>query len=233
MKNTGILYMDIAESIKKAIQHNHYPVGELLPTETEFEEMYKVSKITIRKAVELLANQGFVEKKSGKGTTVISNRLFNKVSKGESFSTILEKKGRTITKEITDITCVSLREVDELFEWFGPKATCVSRMYRLDDEPYILFEHYLPGDMYSEIATKINEVSLYQLLANHGYQINHFNDQFSVVELDESEQRRLKTSKIHGLKRVRRSFDAENRIIEISFAKYQTDKYPYEIEFEV
>ena len=65
------LYYSIMEIIKDSIINGIYPVGSLLPTETEFENQFNVSKITIRKAIELLEMDGYVSKKSGKGTTVI------------------------------------------------------------------------------------------------------------------------------------------------------------------
>lgn len=233
MKNKSVLYIEIAETIKKDIQNSIYPVGTLLPTESDFEKLFDVSKITVRKAVEQLANQGFVEKKSGKGTTVISNRLFNKVSKGEAFSTILEKKGMAITKEIASIEQSVLTKESTYYQYFGDKCTHVVRLYRLDGEPYIIFNHFLPSDVYDDIQNKINKVSLYQLLANKGYQIDRFNDQFSICNLNNEEKKLLETSQTHVLKRTRHSFDERDQVIEVSVAQYDTDKTPYEIEFEI
>ena len=70
MKAKGPLYIEVAESIKSAILNGVYPVGTQIPTENELEQTFNVSKITVRKAIEILSNEGYVEKKSGKGTTV-------------------------------------------------------------------------------------------------------------------------------------------------------------------
>ena len=40
----------------------------LLPTENELSEQYHVSRVTVRKAFAALDSQGYLEKKSGKGT---------------------------------------------------------------------------------------------------------------------------------------------------------------------
>ncbi len=63
------------------------------------EATFNVSKITVRKAIELLAADEYVEKRSGRGTTVLSNRPYNKLSKGTTFSQLLEKTGKEYTKK--------------------------------------------------------------------------------------------------------------------------------------
>lgn len=233
MKRKSVLYLDIADTIKNDIQNNVYPVGTMLPTETDFEALFGVSKITVRKAIEVLANQGYVEKKSGKGTTVISNRLFNKLSKGDSFSTILEKKGQNITKEIVSIEKIEIHENHPYYHYFGSEVTKIFRLYKLDGEPYIIFNHFLSGSIYEEINENLDVASLYHLLSKQGFTINHFKDQFSISILGAEEQRILKTDETHLLKRVRRSYNEEEKVIEVSVALYDTEKYPYEIQFEV
>ena len=78
MKRKHILYRDVADKLKEDIMSGRYPIGSFLPTETELEATFNVSKITVRKAIELLAADEYVEKRSGRGTTVLSNRPYNK-----------------------------------------------------------------------------------------------------------------------------------------------------------
>ena len=110
MKRKHILYRDVADKIKEDIMSGHYPVGSFLPTETELEAAFNVSKITVRKAIELLAADEYVEKRSGRGTTVLSNRPYNKLSKGTTFSQLLEKTGKEYTKKNLDFNLVELAE---------------------------------------------------------------------------------------------------------------------------
>lgn len=233
MKRKSVLYMEISESIKNDIQNNVYLVGEMLPTETEFEEMFKVSKITIRKAIEVLSLQGYVEKKSGKGTTVLSNRLFNKLSKGDSFSTVLEKKGFKIAKRLVEIEKLAIDQEHKYYEYFGETVTKITRMYDIDEQPYIIFNHYLPGSVYQQTKEKLATTSMYRILADENFLVDHFQDQFSVTVLGAAEKNVLKTTESHGMKRVRRGFNRDNQVIEVSVSVYNTNLYPYEIEFEI
>ena len=85
MRRKSVLYLEVADQIKEDILSGKYPVGTFLPTETELEELFNVSKITIRRAIEMLATEEFVEKKC-RGTTVLSNRPYNKLSKAGTFT---------------------------------------------------------------------------------------------------------------------------------------------------
>ena len=70
------LYMTVLEILKERIITGEYGLHTFMPTENELEKEFDVSKITIRKAIGMLENEGFVSKKSGSGTKVISNGLY-------------------------------------------------------------------------------------------------------------------------------------------------------------
>ncbi|MER2226739.1 MAG: GntR family transcriptional regulator [Carnobacterium sp.] len=234
MKRKKLLYADIADDIRKNILNGIYAVGEQIPTENELEEKYNVSKITIRKAIEILAVDGYVEKKSGKGTTVISDRLFNKLSKAASFSSIIEMNGHKLRKEIIAIEEVqTINEDDDIQKTFKDKAYKLTRIYYLDEEPYIYFEHFLPVLGTIETLKQIESVSLYKWLAEFDKNVGRFQDSFEVVRIEESVKEKLNITHTHLLKRVRKTFSTTNEIIEISHAIYDTSKYPYIIDYEV
>ena len=68
------LYHRIENDLKNKIFSGQYKTGDMLPSERELIEIYKVSRLTAREAVSRLANQGLVEKVQGKGTYVSTPR---------------------------------------------------------------------------------------------------------------------------------------------------------------
>ena len=64
------LYQQLVDSIKEQIQSGKIKEGDKLMTEQELSEVYNVSRITVRKAMELLSDEGIVVKKQGIGTFV-------------------------------------------------------------------------------------------------------------------------------------------------------------------
>lgn len=63
-------YRMIHEQLREQIRLGVYPGGSYLPSERALGEKYSVDRITVRKALELLVEEGMVEKKPGIGTQV-------------------------------------------------------------------------------------------------------------------------------------------------------------------
>ena len=64
------LYMQLAEQIEREIASGKYGPHERLPTEKQFVDALGVSRITVRQALNHLAEGGLIVKKQGKGTFV-------------------------------------------------------------------------------------------------------------------------------------------------------------------
>ena len=63
-----LLYRQIAASLRQRIDTGVLPPGSRLPNEEALRQHYGTSRITIRNAIQLLADDGLVEKHHGKGT---------------------------------------------------------------------------------------------------------------------------------------------------------------------
>ncbi|MBL1229592.1 GntR family transcriptional regulator [Enterococcus sp. BWB1-3] len=232
MKRKSVLYLEVAEQIKADILNGKYPVGSLLPTESELEELFEVSKITIRRAIEMLADEELVEKKSGKGTTVLSNRPYNKLSKAGTFTEYLHDSGLDIIKKNFDLELVTLSEDMEAYKGLGNSAVKFSRLYLLDSQPYIYFEYLLPRALSDVTVEQFETESLYRILDQHHIEIYRFEDSFEIIPLTPKLQKILNTAESSGLKRIRRSFGKNDQIVEFSEAVYNTAMHPYVIEYE-
>lgn len=68
---TGVkLYTQVLEQVKSMIAQGVYQKGDLLPSEKELIEMMGVSRITVRKALQILGEAGVIETRKGKGSFV-------------------------------------------------------------------------------------------------------------------------------------------------------------------
>src|SRR5437868_13595121 len=65
-------YLDIAAELQKAIRSGKYPVGDLLPTETELMARYAASRQTVREALRIITEQGLIVRRAGLGSVVIA-----------------------------------------------------------------------------------------------------------------------------------------------------------------
>jgi len=63
-------YQLIVDDLKSNILSGTYQVGEQIPTELTLQDMYQVSRQTVRKAILELSNEGFLRSEKGSGTYV-------------------------------------------------------------------------------------------------------------------------------------------------------------------
>ena len=64
------LYLQVADSIRERIASGEYPVGSILPIESELCEAYGVSRYPLRQAMAILVKEGYLQRSRGKGTYV-------------------------------------------------------------------------------------------------------------------------------------------------------------------
>ena len=103
------LYKQLEEKIIQDIENGIYRKGQKIPTEKELSQMYDVSRITVRKALEEITKQGILERHAGKGTYVASVKLQRSIATFMSFTECCEAQGlkpgaRMIKNVIEDAT---------------------------------------------------------------------------------------------------------------------------------
>lgn len=68
---TGKKYQVIYDQLRKDIQEGNYTQGQLLPSEMELCQQFETSRETLRKSLQLLQNDAYIQKIRGKGSIVI------------------------------------------------------------------------------------------------------------------------------------------------------------------
>ena len=71
------LSKQVSDQLEKMIAAGEYAVGEKIPPETELMEIFKVSRNTLREAIQSLTSAGVLEVCQGDGTYVRSNNRFD------------------------------------------------------------------------------------------------------------------------------------------------------------
>jgi GntR family transcriptional regulator len=68
-------YLALAENLSRSIREGKYPIGGLLPAESELCQMFSTSRHTVREAIRKLCDLGMVTRHQGIGTRVESNEF--------------------------------------------------------------------------------------------------------------------------------------------------------------
>ncbi|HLR08756.1 MAG TPA: GntR family transcriptional regulator [Bacillota bacterium] len=229
----GPLYMQLQDILKERIISGHYPKNTLIPSELELKEEFGVSIMTVRKAVEQLAQQGYVEKRSGIGTTVLDNNAVSKLSKGQRFSEYLLEEGHDLSKEFIRLSNIDTTDYPVLVDLFHKSCQCVERLYKLNGEPYIYFKHYVPSSIQLPDDPEHLQHSLYEIMYQQGIRFNRFKDEFDVGTPDEHIADVLNIEQKPLLQRFRYSIDENETVVEYSEAYYNTEIHRYVVNFDM
>ena len=80
------LYLQLADELRKQIEEGKLKENEKILTEKELSETYNVSRITVRKALEILTDEDLLTRKQGVGTFVTGKKLVRNLNMLMSFS---------------------------------------------------------------------------------------------------------------------------------------------------
>ncbi len=96
-------YYQLANILRDRIANGEFEALQPIPAERQLEEVYSVSRTTIRQAIELLVRQGFLYREHGRGTFVSPQKLQKGVSELTSFSEDMKKRGLEPGQKILQI----------------------------------------------------------------------------------------------------------------------------------
>ena len=88
------LYMQLANKLSEGIASGDWRSNEALPSERMLSEMLTISRVTARKAIDMLCERGMLTRKRGSGT-YITPKLEQPLSRLTSFSEELRQRGFT------------------------------------------------------------------------------------------------------------------------------------------
>lgn len=186
------LYRQIQQNIKSQILAGIYKEGDLLPSETEFQQQYSVTRSVIRQALNLLLNEGYIVKKQGKGSIVakLQRRTLGLLSVKGFSQNVSEHKQNVHTVMIhkpvvTAWPAVFFYNIGELER----KAGCIylKRLRCVEQEPVMLETTYISNmNLPRFCTTPFVKGSLFETLnVNHEVEITHVDQDLRAVSADE------------------------------------------------
>ncbi|MEK3889043.1 trehalose operon repressor [Bacillus sp. FSL K6-3431] len=187
-------YLIIHNDLVNQIDAGEFAPRALLPSEHELKDHYDTSRETIRKALNLLAQQGYIQKVRGKGSIVIKNtKLDFPVSGLVSFHELAQKMGN---KPKTIVHELSLKKPEQYIKKQlnlsgKDQVWNISRIREIGGEKVILDKDYLSEKFVPHITKEICEHSIYDYLENELNLLISFAKKEIIVEEPEEEDRQL------------------------------------------
>lgn len=159
------LYVQLAQKLAEAIRDKRYKADEALPSERVLSESLRLSRVTARKAIDQLVEQGLVVRRRGSGN-YITPKLEQPLSRLTSFSEELEQRGFTASSRWLHRTLTAATPEEQLALGLsmGERVARIERLRLADDvvmayEVSVLPEQVLPdpasfeGSLYAHLAT--------------------------------------------------------------------------------
>jgi GntR family transcriptional regulator len=224
-------YLWVYNSLKNRIEAEDLKVGDYLPPEPELQRTFRVSRTTVRKAVEKLAQQGFLYIRQGKGTQILDFKATQKLAFVTSFSETLREKGFTVTQADIQVEMVpaSRRIAANLGVQQGAQLVKIERVTLANGSPIALMTNYLLPELAPGIEKRIGGMgSLYSFLeSEYDLVIEAATDYLSARQATAEEARRLHITDGSPLLVVRRVTYSGGRPIEEALLLIVADKYEY------
>lgn len=182
--STTSLFTQIEADIKNNIENGTYKFGDKLPTENELMELYNVSRITIRRAIEDLTKEGIIIKKQGKGTFVKEKKIQRKISHTISFTQSCLQSNLSSNSYVTAREILNTSELtfEEKNIFNDDKVLYIQRIRMANDVPIICENNYYPYSRFSFLLNEPLNESLFHLLETK-YDIKVGNPKNSYIDL--------------------------------------------------
>lgn len=165
-------YEHIANVLRKRIISGKYPENSLIPNQVELVEEFKVSRMTVKKAINILMMEGLIYSQRGVGTMVLQNRLPERsMSLANDYSGLTKglKGQKIISQAILFQVCFPSSLVQEKLKIGEHQPVYeIIRVRNVNGEPYVLEHTFMPTDLVPNLTKKIVEESIYSYLDSLG-----------------------------------------------------------------
>ncbi|MCJ2183371.1 GntR family transcriptional regulator [Novosphingobium sp. 1949] len=221
------LYLQLQKLIRDAISSGVLEQNEMIPPERDLATSYGISRITVRKTIGGLVEEGLLTRRRGSGTFVTA-RVEKNFSKLSSFSEDMLARGKRPSSQWIARTTGMANSDESMALGLAPRSI-VQRFTRLrfaDDAPLALEFSTIPGHCLGD-PEDIGE-SLYEALEKHGNRPVRALQRLRAVPFGSDHAKLLDVDTGHaGFLIERHGFKADGSIVEFTRSYYRGDIYDF------
>ena len=159
-----IRYRSIADDLRRRISGGEIAAGRLLPSEAELSAHYEVSRVTIRKSLELLRHEGLVDSRQGFGWFVAVDPVSQSLGRLGTIEDQLAESGAAAVRKILDFELVPAPEA--VAEVLGEGTVLsVRRVNLADGAPFARVTVWCPERLGAGLSrAEVERSSFYDLI---------------------------------------------------------------------
>ncbi|AIF44329.1 GntR family transcriptional regulator [Virgibacillus sp. SK37] len=230
------LYLQLMDELVKKINNQTYQEHEKLPSERELCEIYNLSRITVRQALQELEREGYIYKLHGKGTFIASKMYNQNLVQLYSFTEQMKELGKVPTTKVISFQQMpvderlagkmNLQPLEEVFQ--------VIRLRLADQEPLMYETSYLPVRLFPNLTKEMLEKKPMYDLFQEEYQIvvTRARERFSATTVRKQEAAYLQAELELPAMLIRRYAYYQDDLIEYTISIARGDKFDYTVELK-
>lgn len=159
-----IRYRAIADDLRRQVEAGQFGAGRLLPSEAELSASYAASRITVRKALDVLREEGLVDARQGFGWFAAVDPLRQALGRLGTIEAQLTASGVRSERRILDFGFVpASARVRQMLG--GDTVLEVRRLNLADGEPFARVTVWCPDDLGARLSRDdVERAPFYELL---------------------------------------------------------------------
>lgn len=235
-EEAGPLYLRLQSLIRAGIAEGRLRTNDALPAERELAVQLGVSRVTVRKALRGLVDEGVLRQRHGSGTYVgrPAERIRQPLSRLTSFTEDMTASGHVPGTRWLDRSSgpASAEEAELLGIAPGATVTRLTRLRLVDGDPVAIERAIVPATAIPDPA-KVG-TSLYDALAGAGMQPVRAVQRLAAVSLGESEARLLEAAPGSAAVAIERiAYLPDGSVVECTRSHYRGDACDFVAELSL
>ncbi len=227
-------YLDVADQLRTRLAGGDVGAGGALPSEAELGEDFGVSRVTVRRALEVLRRDGLVTSRRGSGWYAAADPVRQALGRVTTVEAALEAAGARPARRVLEfgfepgppevVRALALDADAEVLR--------VKRLNLADDTPFALVTVWLPAALGAEISrAEVEVATFYDLLPLRGVQLGRAVQQIGADLATADDARHLDLAKGDAVLTARRvTSDLAHDPVLFSLHRYPAARTSVEIE---
>lgn len=163
-----MIYKKLAKKLRIQINSAGYQIGDHLPSEKKLAEQYHVSRMTIRKAIDLLVEAGLLKRKHGSGTYIKDKDVHHENASLKGFVELMANTRHNVKSEVIAFSVIQcpLSIASKLRINSNERIFYSRRIRYVDNKPLIIEDSYMPVKYFGNLTLAHLEGSKFDFIEN-------------------------------------------------------------------
>ena len=225
-------YVTIYKEWEEKIESGQIAEGERLPTESSLMESYQVSRDTVRKSLNLLEQNGYIQRGRGRASLVMPKQRYTfPLSEIASFQEVNKLSNAHAETEVVNLDILQdSHKIKKIFQQsVNGEVYELIRVRRMKDEAVILDKDYFVRDVVPRLPLNECKVSVYRYLEEElGLQISYAVKEITVQKANAEDYELLDMGDYNMVVVVKsHTYLENNTLFQCTESRHRPDKFRF------